>query len=146
MSRTEDRRTAERWLMAAEADLAAARALLNAGFFAHACFTAQQCGEKALKALWHLSGEDAWGHSIQKLAMQFPGRSYVADLSAWIEKGARLDRYYIPTRYPNGLPDLTPAESYFQPDAEEAINLAAYLLAECRRWFEAFPPQGWPSS
>jgi HEPN domain-containing protein len=30
---------------------------------------------------------------------------------------AALDRFYIPTRYPNGLPDLTPGKYYFQKDA-----------------------------
>jgi HEPN domain-containing protein len=33
-----------------------------------------------------------------------------------------LDRYYIPTRYPNGLPDLTPGQVYFRKDAEICLE------------------------
>jgi HEPN domain-containing protein len=58
MSVSKDRYTAERWLATAEEDLRAAHALAEAGLHAHACFAAQQCGEKAVKALWYLLGED----------------------------------------------------------------------------------------
>ena len=136
---------ADRWLVTAAEDLLAAKAMLDAGFYAHACFAAQQCGEKAVKALWYLVGEDPWGHSVQKLVMQFPARANLPALSAWVEKAAGLDKYYIPTRYPNGLPDLTPGQSYFRPDAEQGIDLAAYLLSASRRWFDSFPPSGWPA-
>jgi HEPN domain-containing protein len=54
--------------------------------------------------------------------------------------------FYIPTRYPNGLPDLTPDQSYFRHDAEQGIALATDLLTASRRWFDAFPPVGWPAS
>ena len=37
-------------------------------------------------------------------------------------------KYYIPTRYPNGLPDLTPGESYFKNDADQAIETAVSFL------------------
>jgi HEPN domain-containing protein len=146
MSQSEDRYMAERWLATAEEDLRAAETLAAAGFYAHACFAAQQCGEKAIKALWYLIDEDPWGHSIQKLVMQFPALDYVAGSTALAEKAAGLDKFYIPTRYPNGLPDLTPSQSYFQQDAEKGIALASDLLTASRQWFEGFPPAGWPDS
>jgi hypothetical protein len=37
--------------------------------------------------------------------------------------------FYIPTRYPNGLPDLTPSEAYMEEDAEECIRHATESLA-----------------
>lgn len=132
---------AERWLQTAEEDLRAAQALLEAGFYAHACFTAQQCGEKAVKALWYLIGEDPWGHSIQKLVMQFPEREQLPAVEQWIQKGAALDKFYIATRYPNGLPDLTPEQSYFRQDGEQAISLARYLLQGSRSWTTGFAQQ-----
>ena len=49
MSRSEDRSEAGRWLDTAAEDLAAARALATTGYHAHACFSAQQCAEKAVK-------------------------------------------------------------------------------------------------
>lgn len=57
---------AQRWLETAQEDLEAARVLLREGKYSHACFLAQQSGEKAVKALWHSLGEDPCGHSIHK--------------------------------------------------------------------------------
>jgi HEPN domain-containing protein len=45
-----------------------------------------------------------------------------------LETGAKLDRYFIPTRYPNGLPELTPDEAYFEEDAQGALLLAQNLI------------------
>jgi HEPN domain-containing protein len=53
MSRSKDRHEAQRWLETAAGDLGAARALAEAGYHAHACFSSQQCAEKTAKALWH---------------------------------------------------------------------------------------------
>jgi HEPN domain-containing protein len=39
-----------------------------------------------------------------------------------------LDRYYIPTRYPNGFPAGAPMDYYDQPTAEEAVRLAGSIL------------------
>ncbi len=124
MSRASDRHEAQRWLDTAAGDLGAARALREARFHAHACFAAQQCAEKAAKALWYLIGADPWGHSIQALIEDFPLRDRLDNVEALIERAAALDRFYIPTRYPNGLPDLTPGETYFPADSARAINLA----------------------
>ena len=44
-------------------------------------------------------------------------------LSELNDNAALLDKYYIPTRYPNGLPDLTPGQVYTKSDA--ALGLAA---------------------
>ena len=120
---------AERWLTTAEEDLDAAHALMREQKFSHACFFAQQCGEKALKALWYSLGEDPWGHSIQKLIAELPAEKARSAMQGLLEEGAVLDRYYIPTRYPNGLPDLTPGKCYFERDAELCIQAAGNLLA-----------------
>jgi len=39
-----------------------------------------------------------------------------------------LDRFYIPTRYPNGLPGGIPAEVYLFGDAQQAISLAGEAI------------------
>lgn len=46
--------------------------------------------------------------------------------------GSKLDRFYIPTRYPNGLPDLTPDKAYFEEDASAAIELSEQLVERVR--------------
>jgi HEPN domain-containing protein len=77
MSRSEDFYQAERWLDTAEEDRRAAQTLLDAGHNAHVCFAVQQCGEKAVKAIWYALGEDPWGHSIQKLVMRRSSQNQV---------------------------------------------------------------------
>ena len=45
---------------------------------------------------------------------------------------AQQARFYIPTRYPNGLPDITPEAAFFAEDAESAIRKAERLLETVR--------------
>ena len=119
----------KRWLATARGDLETSRILLEAGRWAHACFHAQQAGEKALKALWYTHDLDPWGHSILRLVGDLEGahpaaHALVRDLA---ETAAQLDRLYVPTRYPNGLPDLTPEEAFFESDARRALDLATRI-------------------
>jgi HEPN domain-containing protein len=134
MSRTGDRYQAERWLDTAREDLQAARVLAEADIFAHACFLAQQAAEKAARSLWYAAGDDPWGHSVLKLISQFPHRDRLPGLADWEQRAALLDRFYIPTRYPNGLPDLTPGQSFFATDAEQAIEMAAAFVNAVAAW------------
>jgi HEPN domain-containing protein len=136
MSQSKNQYQAERWLLTAEEDLGVAELLFQAGKYAPACFYCQQSGEKALKALWYLVDAEPWGHSIQRLIVDFPNRAKVVGLETWIEQAALLDKFYIPTRYPNGLPDLTPGQVYRQADAKRGIEAARLLLAGCKNWLE----------
>jgi HEPN domain-containing protein len=132
MSLDKERYEAQRWLETAREDLDAAQALSDKEKYSHSCFFAQQSGEKALKALWFFLGEDPWGHSIQKLMSELPDPEIRSRLAEFLEMGAVLDRYYIPTRYPNGLPDLTPGKVYFQKDASHCIDSARRLLDQVK--------------
>jgi len=87
--------------------------------------------------MWYAAGQEPWGHSIQKLVMQFPEPQTMADLDVWTERAAVLDKFYIPTRYPNGLPDLTPGQSYFSRDADQAIEYATLFLQVSRQFVES---------
>lgn len=40
----------------------------------------------------------------------------------------KLDRFYIPTRYPNGLPDGIPKEHYTEEDARDGIAAAKKII------------------
>jgi len=134
MGLSKNRYEAERWLRTAEEDLRAADALAQAGSFAQACFYAQQSAEKAVKALWYAIDADPWGHSVQKLVVDFPQKQSLPDLNKWIEQAALLDKFYIPTRYPNGLPDLTPGQVYTRQDAQQGLETARAIVAACREW------------
>ena len=144
MSRGEDLYQARRWLDTAAEDLRAVQTLLEAGLYAQACFMAQQCGEKAVKALWYAIDADPWGHSIQRLVSQCPLKERMSQ-EEWVKTAALLDRFYIPTRYPNGLPDLTPGQTYFRQDAEQALERAGWLLEACRCLLETLSTGRFPS-
>jgi HEPN domain-containing protein len=97
------------WLRQAEADLEHARHAHKDGHFEWACFTAQQSAEKAAKAL-HLSlGQEAWGHSVTELFDALRAGVPAVDGSL-LDRARALDKLYVPTRYPNGLPAGAPAD------------------------------------
>jgi HEPN domain-containing protein len=133
MSQSKSQYEAERWWLTAQEDLEVAKALHEAGKFSHACFLSQQSSEKAMKALWLSIDNDPWGHSIQKLVMQFPQQHMLPNIQNWLDYAAYLDKFYIPTRYPNGLPDLTPGQVYISQDSAQAIEKASFFLEETRK-------------
>lgn len=122
---------ARRWLAQAESDLAFAEVGVREGFFAQACFVCQQAGEKALKALCYLRGDRVvLGHSLVELLSTLSGAHAVAPE---IREGTQqLDQYYVPTRYPNGLPGGVPAEVFTRRQAEEAVGIARRIVAFAR--------------
>jgi len=118
---------AGRWLKQANDDLQVAKWNAEGKFWAQSCFMAQQAGEKALKAFCYANGErNIIGHSLLVLIRKCEKyNKHFADLIADCK---RLDKYYILTRYPNGLPDLTPAEYFENDEATKAIKHAARIL------------------
>jgi HEPN domain-containing protein len=133
MSQSKSQYEAKRWWLTAQEDLEVAKALHEAGKFSHACFLSQQSSEKAMKALWLSTDNDPWGHSIQKMVMQFPQQTMLPNIQNWLDYAAYLDKFYIPTRYPNGLPDLTPGQVYISQDSAQAIEKASFFLEETRK-------------
>ncbi|MGQ9626366.1 MAG: HEPN domain-containing protein [Anaerolineae bacterium] len=124
---------AERWLSQAEYDLEAARYNAGGGFHSVACFHAQQAAEKALKALLYARGERiVTGHSVSVLGKRCAG--YEAEFASLTSRIGRLDRFYIPTRYPNALPGGVPGEEYDETDSEKAISLAAEALEMVKKY------------
>jgi HEPN domain-containing protein len=122
---------ADDWLRQAAADLAHARHALAGGHHEWACFAAQQAGEKAAKAAHERRGHEAWGHSVTELLDAL--RAEVPEIDASLLDRARaLDKLYIPTRYPNGLPSGAPADYYTRAEAERAIADAEVIVAICR--------------
>jgi HEPN domain-containing protein len=82
------------------------------------CFLSQQSAEKALKAFLYARGEEmVWGHSVSELCKR--AVSLDRDLERIRREAATLDKYYIPTRYPNGLPGGIPAEAFEKRDADK---------------------------
>ncbi|MCL5264305.1 MAG: HEPN domain-containing protein [Chloroflexi bacterium] len=116
----------ERWSKQAEYDLAAARSSSRAGNFEWACFQAQQAAEKALKAYLFLRGRRAIiSHSVASLLREC---EQIDSSFSLVRLAKELDKYYIPTRYPNGLPDQIPHEYYGKEDARKCISHAQAVL------------------
>ena len=130
MSEEKNHAEAVRWLGTARGDLATARVLLANERHAHSCFHAQQAAEKAMKSLWYSLDRDPWGHSVRKLIddLKEIHADHYARLQDIVPMAAELDRLYIPTRYPNGLPDILPDQAYFERDAERALGIAERLI------------------
>lgn len=120
---------ATRWLAQAQDDVQFARWLLseNRGFD-KGCFIAQQGAEKALKAVLYLGGaRSILGHSVaDPLKRASTKHSHLARFRG---DALQLDRLYIPTRYPNGLPAGTPFENYTREDLEKAVVMAEGIVS-----------------
>lgn len=112
-----------RWLRQAQEDLHWARHLAEQGAYHLACFLAQQVAEKALKAFLYAQGEEiVLGHSVERLCAA--AAAIELEFQTYARSWSILDGYYIPTRYPNGLPDGIPADVYTQQAATDAVDLA----------------------
>lgn len=121
----------QRWLEQAQEDLHWAQHLARQGAYHLACFLAQQVTEKALKAFLYAQGEEiVIGHSVARLCARAAGYQLV--FAEKTREWSILDGYYVPTRYPNSLPDDIPARVYTRRAADEAVALAADAVALVR--------------
>lgn len=124
-----------RWLRQAEHDLDDARFVVSGERYGLACFLSQQSAEKALKAFLYACGaEMVWGHSVAELCRD--AVAFDQTFQELIPLGARLDKYYIPTRYPDSLPGGIPAEAFDEWDASRATETAEAILAHVRNRIE----------
>lgn len=130
MSTEKNNQEAERWFRTAQDDLDTALILKEKGKFAHSCFHSQQAAEKAIKAVWYFADADPWGHSIKKMIddLKQVDLSIYQCVSKLSRYGVVLDRFYIPTRYPNGLPDITPDQAFDETDARDCLEYAGSIL------------------
>jgi len=112
---------AARWLRQSAHDLEFGRVALREGYFGQACFIAQQAAEKAVKAIhYHGGARVVLGHSVMRLADGL--RAEVPGIGELMEAAGTLDQYYVPTRYPNGLPGGVPFEAFGERQARAALE------------------------
>ena len=111
------------WFRQAERKLASARWDIERGFYEDACFSAQQAAELAAKVWLEGQGRVETGHPVSYLIAR------ADEPPEEILQAARtLDRYYIPTRYPNGFDRGAPMDYYDAQTAGEAVGLAKIVL------------------
>ena len=123
-----------RWFKQAKADIESAKDSLTTKHFDWACFQAQQAGEKALKAFLYQKGFRAiLTHSVRDLLNEC--NKYENTFLDFVDQGRYLDTFYIPSRYPNGLPGNNyPAEFYTKEDADKCISSAVLILQEVEKF------------
>lgn len=118
-----------RWLTHAKDEFSDAEELRKRGRFYLALFHFQQATEKAFKAYLYLkvkSIEVFHTHSVDELSQM--AVKIDSDFKK-VASAKKLDRYYIPTRYPNGLPGGVPSRYFDDPEeAEEAMRLAKSVI------------------
>lgn len=119
-------RRVDDWLRQADKDLKHARTSLTAGDYEWACFASQQAAEKALKAFYQSLGGESFGHSILRMMKDLPDQ--IAKTKRLLKKAADLDKFYIPTRYPNGFDWGAPMDYFQKDDAEKAVKDAEEII------------------
>lgn len=132
--RNNNKNECEKWLRQAKYDLNTAKNNLKNKDYEWSCFLSQQSAEKALKAFLYLNGERLiLTHSVNRLIKKC--LEYNKDFEN-IRECKKLDEYYIPTRYPNGLPDNIPHEFYTKEDAEICVNYAEKVIELVERMIQ----------
>jgi len=118
-----------RWFSQAKDEFIDADELRKRGRFYLALFHFQQATEKALKAYLYSRVESVevfYTHSIDDLLEM--ALEIDPDFKG-VGSAKKLDQYYIPTRYPNGLPGGIPSRYFDDPEeAEKAMELAKGVI------------------
>jgi len=115
------------WLREARADLEHAKLSLEGGSYNWACFAAQQCVEKALKAflMGVMRRRPSHVHDLTRLYAEVKDRLKLPN--DVIQRLGELSSYYTIARYPNaGL--MRPSIGISRTQAEEAIALAEKVI------------------
>jgi HEPN domain-containing protein len=88
---------------------------------------AQQSGEKALKAFLYAQGErNVVGHALLVLVRRcIRHEASFEELEPLCRK---LDKFYVITRYPDGLPGLVPSEYFDEDEANQSLEAANFIL------------------
>lgn len=121
MNRSDD------WIKQAERDLDFAKETISKGYYEWTCFICQQSAEKAVKALYYKLNLEPWGHSISKLLEEIKDNKKIHD--EIIEISKFLDKFYIPTRYPNGFSEGFPGLYYTKDEALKAIDACEKVIS-----------------
>ena len=120
----------EDWIKQAVRDLKTAEDMAKSGFFEWSCFVAQQAAEKAVKAVFQKLNAAAWGHSVVELMKILSKKTTVSE--ELLNCARTLDRYYVPTRYPNSFESGSPYEYFTGKDAEDALVYSKRIIEFCK--------------
>jgi HEPN domain-containing protein len=130
-----DEKEFQRWFKQSEHNLKSAKADAKAQYYDWACFKAQQASETAIKALIVSLGKIVKGHSIFDLLKTL--ETFGISISENMLKCARkLDKFYIPTRYPDAIGLRSPFENFDADDFKVALKCSESILGFAKKVFE----------
>lgn len=128
-----------RWYRQARKDGRTAAKNGEAGDHEVSCFLYQQAAEKLMKAVLYLHGErQVLGHAVRGLVRRCA--AYSADLGELESPATELDLFYIPTRYPNGVPEGAPFEYFSERHSAQASAAFDKILSRVEPLFEGIAP------
>lgn len=126
------REAARRWMEQAEHNLEVTKLHVQSGFWSDACFMAEQTAQVALKAYLYGQGERFIPiHSVYELVLECEKKD--SAFGSAVEWGKVLDKYYIPSRYPDALaPPAVPYKSFTEAEAHQALSYADGIVSLVR--------------
>lgn len=86
--------------------------------------------EKSLKSVYQKLSAEVWRYSVKRLLDGLKETTKVSE--ELIEKGKILDKFYIPSRYPNGWAEGIPSDYITKEDAINAISNSEKILQFCK--------------
>jgi HEPN domain-containing protein len=129
----------ESWLAFAREDLRMAELALAETIYNQTCFHAQQCAEKSIKGLLLVQGKTPpRTHQLTDLLMLLKPNP-LEEVSLELRL---MDRFYIPTRYPDALPGALPDGLPNLHDAQEALAVAQTVLQLAEQYVFVFDSEG----
>ena len=121
----------EKWLAFAEEDLKMAELALKEKIYTQTCFHSQQCVEKVIKGYIEYQGSvPPKTHKLADLVQFIPGDSPFENIKKEL---VLLDRFYIPTRYPDAIPGSTSEGLPDEKDARSAFEIAKRAFTVARK-------------
>ncbi|MFW6150327.1 MAG: HEPN domain-containing protein [Chloroflexota bacterium] len=117
------------WLRQAERDLETAGVLLEQGRYEWSCFVAQQSAEKAAVAAVQQWDGVGWGGSVSRMLTMLAERTEVSKFL--LHFGKTLDKYQVPTRYPDSFGRGSPYQYYTARDAIRAVTYGRSIVEFC---------------
>jgi HEPN domain-containing protein len=131
MSAVKGMNRAKDWLPQSEHTLNVAKWCLKGKYYDSVCFLSQQAAEMCVKALCQFRRLECWEHSIKSILDEL---NAVVDVpETIINLAKKLDKYYIPTRYPNSFEKGAPKDYYTKDEAEDAIEYGEEIIRFCKR-------------
>jgi HEPN domain-containing protein len=86
---------------------------------------------QALKAVHLRHGQQVWGHGLGRSFRDLPppiGLDLAEKVSDLVDRLRILDALYIPTRYPDSLPDGAPSDHFGRLQSDDALRHARTII------------------